>query len=362
VAAKSPSSARDDVELINTTAASASLTVTAVEGPEPHKAGRFLAKLTFKVLADVRVELRSDDASPILDADIETPTGALPSDVDTASHDAIELIVNGAAYSPRPTHETVVILALGDREHRISVTGDRSWVRTAGAVVPSEPVPFTRLPMTYERAFGGTVEVWLDPHTVIPVSHPANPLGRGLDPEPAVRMLAQELACSADFPRFDPVRQLPNLEDPRARITRWEDAPAPHCWSTRPRAGLGAVAIPHDFSSTPAEERTALLTRIQSATQIRSHPDLLLRGPVGGLPISLSGMTPTGAWRFRLPNASVTFDYDIDGRRGTLPAALRRIVLLPEEGSFSLLFERKFRFKSTPSGDRSIRVRVEDSV
>ena len=89
----------------------------------------------------------------------------------------------------------------GSLRKELLVTGDRVWVHAAeGRVAIDGPMPFSRIPLRWERAFGG-------------LAHPENPMGRGMD--------AFE---DADGKRR---RYLPNVENPRTPVRALEDAPEP---------------------------------------------------------------------------------------------------------------------------------------
>lgn len=354
------------MELINTTCAAASLDVTTIEGVEGKKRARVMAKLTFDVAHDGRLSLVSADPMPLLPADLETPVGVLPSDASAYGHHGTEVIVNGAAYAPggQPVPEMNVSLTIGSDVHEAVVTGDRVWVGRGADATPSDPIPFTRMPLTYERAFGGTSEVWFDEHTAVPLPYVANPRGRGFDPEPMALATAREWNAPAGFPRFDPARSLPNLEGVHERVARWEDAPRPWCWSTRPSDVLGPVLLPElDADATQAadpEALQALPDEASVALAMRCHPSLVQTGALAGKPITLRGMTPDGVMGFYAPAGGVVIDYEIDGRHGTQPLRLRRLVILPEERWIALSYELTFRFAFEVDGQRSARVRIVD--
>lgn len=77
-----------------------------------------------------------------------------------------EFLVAGAAYPPggRPATSLRVGAQLGGRTKTLNVLGDRVWDGNRA----SAPAPFTIMPLTWERAYGGPTE-------------PANPLGLGAD-------------------------------------------------------------------------------------------------------------------------------------------------------------------------------------
>lgn len=113
-----------------------------------------------------------------------------------------EVLVAGSAISTTgPTAGTIVRLKLGAIDKKLYVFGDRYW-KTAGF---SDPVPFTEMPMTWERAFGGE-------------GFARNPLGKGYKP---IDMDGRK------------VRPLPNIEDPAHLVKSPGDHPEP--------AGFGPI-------------------------------------------------------------------------------------------------------------------------
>ena len=108
----------------------------------------------------------------------------------------------------RGTH-CVVAFGVGSWLKQILVTGDRTWKAgiTRLGNTPTDPEPFSAMPVSFERAYGGR-----DPADVTGVrAFAQNPLGKGYTTSGAA------LAGLA----------LPNLEDPANRIGSWKDQPAP---------------------------------------------------------------------------------------------------------------------------------------
>src|ERR1051325_72595 len=66
----------------------------------------------------------------------------------------VDVIVNGHAFAPhgKKTERVLVEVRVGDVHKRLLVYGDRRW-RPDGA--PGSPQPFERMPIVYERAYGG---------------------------------------------------------------------------------------------------------------------------------------------------------------------------------------------------------------
>ena len=102
--------------------------------------------------------------------------------------------------------EVLVSLSVGPIKKHVRVFGDRTWKRTLGLAAISTPKPFERMPLVYERAFGG--------------AGMPNPVGVGFH--------------RGDMEReFDGLR-LPNLENPDQLLARPTDLPTP--------AGFGYLA------------------------------------------------------------------------------------------------------------------------
>jgi uncharacterized protein YjbI with pentapeptide repeats len=112
-----------------------------------------------------------------------------------------ECFLVGTCHAPSaaPVPATMVRFAVGRLQKTLAVIGDRHWLWGLTGARASDPVPFTSMPLCYERSFGGS-------------GHPENPFGRGLD----------EVTTASGRQRF-----LPNIEDPKQLIGSQSDRPAP---------------------------------------------------------------------------------------------------------------------------------------
>jgi uncharacterized protein YjbI with pentapeptide repeats len=113
-----------------------------------------------------------------------------------------EVLVSGHAYAPegKPVPAMAARLSVGPVNKEIWVIGDREW-KTTG---PTDAIPFTRMPLSYDRAFGG----------------------EGYAPNPAGRGFAPIKTASGDT-----VHPLPNLEIPKKLITSPRDRPPIACFA-----------------------------------------------------------------------------------------------------------------------------------
>jgi len=115
-----------------------------------------------------------------------------------------EVLVFGSYHAPggRAVTADRVEISAGDLSKSLAVIGDRYWRPMIG---PTPPEPFTRMPIDYSHAFGGTEHVY-------------NTIGKGIE----------------EIDYFGEMRQpLPNIEDPNHLITSPGQRPQP--------AGLGPL-------------------------------------------------------------------------------------------------------------------------
>lgn len=131
---------------------------------------------------------------------------------------ATDIVLIGHAYAARVGDKTVdVRLQVGELEKTVRVFGNRTWVKRLGIADMTNPEPFEKVPLIYERAFGGWDSAEPDPLTSR--FEPRNPVGVGFKRK-----------------KFDEGQPLPNLEDPKHPLRMYGDTPPP--------AGFGFVS-PH---------------------------------------------------------------------------------------------------------------------
>jgi hypothetical protein len=197
-----------------------------------------------------------------------------------------DVVMIGHAYAPGPdTREMKVAFRLGPVGKEVLVCGERLWFKAMGFVSMSGAARFEKMPLTYERAFGGWDRDHPDRRKH---SHePRNPVGTGY----------------RDHGGFVEGIRLPNLEDPRNRIKSFGDKPGP--------AGFGFVS-PHwqpratlagTFDEAWQKSRAPLLPKDFDRRHLNAASAGLvtpgyLRGDEQGVVI---GAVPEGRMAFVLP-------------------------------------------------------------
>jgi hypothetical protein len=351
------------MDFTNKTPLAASLSVGNPPGAE-RRIGAILAKATYRLpdgpAEDRALELETQEPIPLFDEDEETDLGLRPRDDLVRRDEAFEVILLGAAHTPggHPEAATLVTLRLGEVRRQLLVVGDRRWKDGLARSTMTEPEPFTRMPLTWARAFGGTAPVDIDEGATVDVSHPKNKAGRGFDAEAAAEDLADTFETPSGYPVVKNERLLPNLEDPDDRIRKPTDEPEPKCWATLPlSSGLHTQRV---LDGMDEDEITSEALIQQDGLLYRAHPDWVIERPPKNAQLLLVNAAPGGRWDLTLPALRVVFDYINDGRTATRELMPQMLVLYPEEKRLTLTYRKPFTYPFEGGAERSIRLRTED--
>jgi hypothetical protein len=238
-----------------------------------------------------------------------------------------------------PGHRSVparVELRVGSFTKTLLVHGDRRWVKNAGKLVPSAAAPYDELPLSWELAFGGHVELPPGPfgprklpHPGGRFAHPHNPVGRGFCVDernaegallPNIELDTQPMRCPTDQPFPGGI------------------APCPHL------PGLRALVDFHDQGG----ERWA--GTIHAALHL-AHPAAVnqIFGPLPvGAPVRLAGLSAAPIER-TLPDCP----FRVSVRRGRsttqIEATIRQVHLSAADGAMLVTYAAPFAYERPPS-------------
>jgi hypothetical protein len=271
-------------------------------------------KGTFDIKNDGSLSLSDEQPDPLLlpEYNGEPGTSSLRYDADLVSpKPATDVLLNATAYAPhgRPTTNFLVEARIGSIHKVIRVVGTRTWGDGLFEEL-SPPEPITRLPITYEAAYGGYYNA--DPDTAKHRMDARNPVGRG------VIALAGHRAGQA----------LPNFEYPKGNVENagpagfgaldsfWSprrelNGTYDRAWEENRRPLLPADWDPRSLLCSPADQR----------------PDAYLRGSEV---VELINLTPNGRLCFTLPKIYFTFTTHIDGRREEHRSRLSTVIIEPD--------------------------------
>lgn len=200
-----------------------------------------------------------------------------------------DVIVVGHAYAPTGmsvTHADVGF-KVGPVQKILRVFGDRHW-QSFGM---SDPEPFTKMPIVYERAFGGIDKASRTPETDWEWR---NPVGTGF----AISSRnATDLA-------------LPNIENPKQLISSWSDRPDPFGFGAiashwQPRVGFAGTYDEHWMKTRQPLLAEDLDDRYFQCAPLDQQAPQWLRGSE---PVVLLKLTPDQDLRFTLPKLYLGFE------------------------------------------------------
>jgi hypothetical protein len=237
---------------------------------------------------------------------------------------ATDVILLGSAYAPRgrPVPSFEASVSVGPVRQRLRLFGDRVWVKGARGVSPSSPKLVDKVPLVYEKAFGGQHRV--DESTVL--FEARNPLGVGF----AGKRTAKELE---GLP-------LPNVEAPGELLEKAEQQVAPVAVgcvaaSWQPRIGYAGT-----YDAAWQKGRAPYLPKDFDARFFQvAHEALVCPGYLrGGEAVELVNMSAAGLERFALPTVELHVVAHLDGKETVVPMNMETVMLEPDEHRLSLLW------------------------
>jgi len=228
-----------------------------------------------------------------------------------------DVLIDGHAYAPygKPVRSIDVAFKLGNLQKQLRVTGDRFWKRSFPGVAPSHPQPFVKLPLIYERSFGG-----FDLTSKDPKDHDwdlRNPSGCGF-----VKKNKNLIG-----------KPVPNIEYPSSMIGKWQSSSQP--------AGFGPIAghwsprreLTGTYDENWEKNRQPLLPEDFDERYYQCAPeDQQAQGYLrGGELVELFNLTPSGRLKFRLPQVTLGFTSHFDDNSSKEHRAeLHTVILKPD--------------------------------
>jgi hypothetical protein len=227
-----------------------------------------------------------------------------------------DIILHGHAYSPKgkPTTQVDVTMKVGTIVKTLRVFGDRFWKRGLLGLKMTAPEPFTKMPIVYERAFGG-----IDQQSDNPKKHGwerRNLVGTGFAVE-SKHLVGQ---------------RAPNVEEPKALISSWKQRPQPAGFGPIARNWSPRLELAGTYDEKWEKERLPLLPddfdeHFYLCAPMDQQAPKYFRGEE---PVELRNLTPDGELRFNLPRVALGFETRFFTGE-TIPhrAALHTVILEP---------------------------------
>lgn len=288
-----------------------------------------ILKATFDVLDEGRLELAEEQIAPDFVGSHHGEPGSSSYRLEPEfafMKPATDVALVGHAHAPgRRVTEMEVALRVGPVGRRLLVTGDRVWSKRLFGISATPPEPFEKMPLTYERAYGGWDRSRDDAerHSF----HPGNPVGVGYRGRRA---------------RFEEGSRLPNIEDPGARLKSYKGKSVPAgfgflCPNWEPRSEYAGT-----YDDAWSRTRMPLLPRDFDRRFFNAaSPGLVAKGYLrGDEPVLVRGASREGELKFRLPGVThVEFGVVLQaGEARVLEGKLDTVILDLDERKLILLW------------------------
>lgn len=279
------------MQLVNSTRMLAGYTLGLLPG------GRELlvvvVKGTFSIPEEPGAPLRlHEQQAPLVVSDVfhgEPGLSAPRYEVDFApSKQRCDVLMNGTAYAPggEPTERCRVGIRIGTWQKTFSVVGDRFWF-AAGGVRSTPAQPFVTMPISYDRAFGGT-----DLRHEDMAQHDAfaaNPNGRGFH-----RHLVSEWLHGSP---------LPNTEETGAPVTSPDGQYRPMAFGPLGRHWMPRIAYAGTYDQAWQENVFPFLPANFDQRYYQAAPaDQQMKLPREDQTVTLLNLTPEGRCDFVWPH------------------------------------------------------------
>jgi hypothetical protein len=285
-------------------------------------------KATFETLAEgIRV---SANQSPIISSDEywgDPGNSSLKYAGEmTLPKPATDIVMIGHAYAPKgkPVKSEYVSVRVGRYGKMVRVFGDRYWKSALGIHTISEPKPFIKIPLIYEKAYGG-VDVHRSQKSKIEYEA-GNPVGTGFK----IRGGKNDIDSL----------KLPNLEDPKNLISSRRDRPPP--------AGFGYIAPTWDprkklVGSYDEEWQKSRAPYLPDDFDSRffncAHPDLITNEYLqGGEEVIIQNANPSGIIKYYLPAIRFEVIFFIDDRKTVHYPHLDTLIIEPDNNQFMMIW------------------------
>lgn len=315
------------MDLINSTSLRAAL-FTGFTGPTD-AVGTVVARRTYR-LADDGIQ-PNPSGWPILTEPLWTEVGTFASDM-VPGHPGCDIVITGTVRREKPVTTTKVAVKAGAFSAEMHIFGDRMWREHGEHLVASEPLPFTEMPLTWARAFGGVSD-----YEGMEAPHVLNKLGRGF-------YLRREQAVG---------KPLPNLEWPDQRITKWDDRPMPACFGpVVDPLSWNLADVGNAAKDAPDEEaRDILLATFHERCAISaSQPRMISPALRPEDEVVLENLEPKPV-RFRIPSDVLTVRVEPGTQSFEAQLAIsalfvlltQRLVVMTYRTDFRYVYERRKR-------------------
>jgi hypothetical protein len=259
---------------------------------------------------------------------------------------ATDVVLIGHAHNLTGVPEVHVRLRTGPLDKTVRVTGDRYWLQSLGTIFMTSPEPFEKIPLLYERAFGGWDRSHPDPDKH--AFEPRNPVGTGF---------------RSKHGRFEDGIRLPNLEDPRDLLRDYGQTVAPAGFGFTSPDWQSRAKFAGTYDKQWMKERMPLLPKDFDRRFFNAaSPGLIAPGYLKGKePVSIENASPRGTLSFHLPGVPPPgCRVQLTGRRDALVETnLDTVIINTDEDLLILIWRGYLPVRNGPHDIVSIQIQAE---
>jgi hypothetical protein len=225
-----------------------------------------------------------------------------------------------------------VAIKINDILKGMRVVGPRFWDNELVSWSPSKPEPFTRLPITYENAWGGSDEGRREGERDIITD---NPVGRGF-----FRRIKESRLQEQPPPNIEPIKR--TLKRPSDRFPALAFGAIGRNWT--PRSHYGGT-----YDKVWREERRPLLPEDFDERYYQCAPEDQQTDYLrGGEEVILYNLTAEGRTTFTIPEQAVPMQAILrGGERHNLNPLIDTLIIDPQARQFTLTWRARIGLKRT---------------
>lgn len=234
-----------------------------------------------------------------------------------------DVLVNGSAYSPTgvPVEKIQVSLQVDAMAKSFEVVGDRIWDKILLSITPTRPEPFLKMPITYDRAYGGVDISENDPEKQ--KTYLENPVGVGFYP----LCLRKNLVG----------KPLPNIQEIGKPVFSTRGKYQPMAFGTIGRNWLSRYPLAGTYDQDWIDNVFPFLPKDFDERYFQSAPtDQQISFLKGGEKVKCVNMTPEGSFEFSVPKLKVPIVFKFRDREVQGEPEIDTLMLEPDERRFML--------------------------
>jgi len=255
-----------------------------------------------------------------------------------------DIALIGHAYAQKSkTRRVDVTLRVGQLTKKVRIFGDRVW-KKLGVYYKSSPIPFEKMPLVYERAFGGADLT--NKKQRKQGYETRNPVGTGY---------------RIKYTKKIKGTKLPNLEDPRKTIKKWKDHPEPAGFGFIGRDWEPRLGYAGTYDEKWFKTRSPLLPSNFNELYFQgAHKSLITKGFLrGDEAVEGRNLSANGYFSYKLPGVTPDVLVKIGNKEEKPEMRLDTLILEPDINRVMLVWRGKVKAHRQLYDVKSIQIDLE---